>query len=106
MNKYKADNSGYIALAAIAAYFLYQWYVKKPMALVAPGDPTNVDQLTNTIMQSADSTQPAMSIAPSGAIVSELMTTTAAPKEIPSTYQTFYGSSLNGSKVGKVPMTC
>ena len=101
----KNNTVKYVGLA-IAAYLLYQWYKKKPMAPVAPGAPTNVDQLTNTIMQSADSTQPAMSIAPSGAIVSELMTTTAAPKEIPSTYQTFYGSSLNGSKVGKVPMTC
>ena len=104
----KKDNSGYIALAAIGAYLLYQWYMKsKAVAPVAPGTPqTSLDQLSNTIQKSASSLTPTMSVSPSGSIVNEMMTVTAAPKVIPATYQTFYGESLSGYKVGKMPMTC
>jgi hypothetical protein len=95
----KKDNSGYIALAAIAAYFLYMYYKKKKVAPVAPSN--------DLLMQNVKDNNiliPTMSIAPSGSITSELLTAPMATPEPPATYQTFYGESLKG--VGKVPMTC
>jgi hypothetical protein len=98
----------YYALGAVALYYLYDWYKKKqPMQTpIAPG--TNV---LETPIQQTTSLMPSSPVqnelAPGLTIVTDLITTPVATpfKEIP-TYQSFYGETLNGVKVGKVPMTC
>jgi hypothetical protein len=96
----------YYALGAVALYYLYDWYKKKmPMQTpVAPGKELEVLQSeTYSLMPSS----PVNASAPGLTIVSDFITPTLNEKvkEIP-TYQTFYGQSLNGLKVGQVPMTC
>ena len=104
----KNNTVKYIGLA-IGAYLLYQWYKNKAVAPVAPGTPqTSLEQLTNTIQRS-DSLQPIMSISPGQTIVTDMMQVTAPTatvKQLPATYQTFYGESLSGSNVAKMPLTC
>ena len=96
----------YYALGAVALYYLYDWYKNKmPMQTpVAPNEKVEVLQNeTYSLMPSS----PVSASAPGLTIVSDLITPTlnAPVKEIP-IYQTFYGQSLNGVKVGQVPMTC
>jgi hypothetical protein len=98
----------YYALGAVALYYLYDWYKKKqPMQTpIAPG--TNVLEAPvqqNTNLMPSSSVQ--NELAPGLSIVTDLISTPVETpnKEIP-TYQSFYGETLNGVKVGKVPMTC
>jgi hypothetical protein len=102
----------YYALGAVALYYLYDWYKKK-----MPGTPiiqtTNQELIPSVGIQQANALPVSMTattndLAPGLSIVSDLInaaTPTAPVKEIP-IYQTFYGESLNGVKVAKVPMTC
>jgi len=97
----------YYALGAVALYYLYDWYKKKqPMQTpIAPG--TNVLQAPiqqNTSLMPSSPVQ--NDLAPGLSIVSDMVTNTPViNKDIP-TYQTLYVQSLNGVKVGIVPMTC
>jgi len=104
----------YYALGAVALYYLYDWYKKK-----MPGTPiiqtTNQELIPSVGIQQANALPVSMTatpndLAPGLSIVSDLINISPTPapaptKEIP-TYQTFYGESLNGVKVAKVPMTC
>ena len=98
----------YYALGAVALYYLYDWY-KKKMPTQTPIVPAE-NVFTELVKQntSLPSSNVKNEIAPGLTIVSDLINTatpTAPVKEMP-TYQTFYGESLNGVKVGTVPMTC
>jgi hypothetical protein len=98
----------YYALGAVALYYLYDWYKNKmPMQTpIAPGEKVEVLQKETYSLMPSSPIQ--TDLAPGLSIVSDLInvaTPTAAIKEVP-TYQTFYGESINGVKVGKVPMTC
>jgi len=97
----------YYALGAVALYYLYDWYKKKNVVQtpIVPG--TNV--LTELVQQNT-STMPSNAVqnelAPGLSIVTDLISTTQPPVKVMPTYQEFYGETLNGVKVGKVPMTC
>ena len=97
----------YYALGAVALYYLYDWYKKKQLLQTPIASATNV---LETPVQQNTSLLPSSPVqndlAPGLSIVSDMVT--SAPvinKDIP-TYQTLYVQSLNGVKVGTVPMTC
>jgi len=101
----------YYALGAVALYYLYDWYKKK-----MPGTPiiqtTNQELIPSVGIQQANALPVSMpatqnELAPGLSIVTDLISTPVSTpfKEIP-TYQSFYGETLSGVKVGKVPMTC
>ena len=97
----------YYALGAVALYYLYDWYKKKNVVQtpILPG--TNVMQAPvqqNTSLLPSSPVQ--NELAPGLTIVTDLINTTQPPVKVMPTYQEFYGETLNGVKVGKVPMTC
>ena len=100
----------YYALGAVALYYLYDWYKKKQPAQTPIVPSTNIDVLQAPVQQTTSlmpSSPVQNELAPGLTIVTDLISTPVATpfKEIP-TYQSFYGETLNGVKVGKVPMTC
>ena len=99
----------YYALGAVALYYLYDWYKKKQPAQTPIVPATNIDVLQAPIQQ-ATSLMPSSPVqnelAPGLTIVTDLISTTQTPVKVIPTYQEFYGETLNGVKVGKVPMTC
>jgi hypothetical protein len=94
----------YYALGAYALYYLYNYYKNKMPAAPSLNVIQTPNEQTNNLIQSSPIQT---DLAPGLSIVSDLVnvTPTAIIKEVP-TYQTFYGESINGVKVGKVPMTC
>lgn len=95
----------YYALGAYALYFIYNYYKKKmPTAPSLNVIQTPNEQTNNLIQSSPIQTD----LSPGLSIVSDLinLATPIAPKKEVETYQTFYGESINGVKIGKVPMTC
>ena len=97
----------YYALGAVALYYLYDWYKKKQpvQTPILPG--TNVMQASvqqNTSLLPSSPVQ--NELAPGLTIITDLISTTQTPVKVIPTYQEFYGETLNGVKVGKVPMTC
>jgi hypothetical protein len=95
----------YYALGAYALYFIYNYYKKKMPAAPSLNVIQTPNEQTNNLMPSSPIQT---DLAPGLSIVSDLINaaTPTAPKKEVETYQTFYGESINGVKVGKVPMTC
>lgn len=93
----------YYALGAYALYYLYNYYKKKMPAAPSLNVIQTPNEQTNNLMPSSPVQN---ELAPGLSIVTDLISTTQTPVKVIPTYQEFYGETLNGVKVGKVPMTC
>jgi hypothetical protein len=92
----------YYVGAAVAAYFIYQWWKNKQV----PASPAVTDQsgtvTTVTPQLMTTSTSP-LSVVDS--LKSLLQSPAEIPVQQPDTYQTFYGN-ISGVEVKKVPYSC